>query len=105
MLKNTLILGLFELLFIMEEKMIWIIAAIGFIATLVALITTVIYVVLKRKNDYIYMSRKILYAFKPNDDMPDISEMICFHKKNQNLNKYIEPLSDVYPRDFLALVA
>lgn len=65
-----------------------ILMAIIFLTVLFAIVTVVIYFVLKRSSNEVSCSKYILNKFEPDNTASKITEMIEFHKNNKNLSKY-----------------
>lgn len=62
--------------------------AICFLAILIIFMIVVMYFTLKRTSSAVRSSRYILNKFEPDNTAPKLTEMIEFHKNNENLSKY-----------------
>lgn len=65
-----------------------IIEAICFLVILIIFMIMVMYFMLKKSSSAVHSSRCILNKFEPDNTAPKLTDMIEFHKNNQNLNKY-----------------
>ena len=65
-----------------------ILGAIIFLAILIVLMVAVILFVLKGSSCAVSSSKYILNKFEPDNTAPKLTEMIDFHKNNENLSKY-----------------
>lgn len=62
--------------------------AVVFLAILVIFMIVVMYFTLKRTSSNVRSSKYILNKFEPDNTAPKLTEMIEFHKNNENLSKY-----------------
>ena len=66
----------------------WIIISIIFLVLLALLIGIMIYIVLKPITNKVESSKRIVDKFNTDNNQYTLTEMINFHKKNENLKKY-----------------
>ena len=65
-----------------------ILEAICFLSVLVIFMTIAICCTLKRSSGAVHASKYILNKFEPDNTAPKLTEMIEFHKNNDNLSKF-----------------
>lgn len=73
-----------------------ILEAICFLSVLTIFMTTAIYSTLKKRSSTIYASEYILNKFEPDNTIPNLTEMVEFHK-----NRDVEILKEVIDRNKL----
>lgn len=65
-----------------------ILEAILFLSVLVIFVIAMTYLILKRTSSTAQASKYILNKFEPDNTAPKLTEMIEFHKNNDQLSKY-----------------